>query len=427
MNVRASAICNPMYTRPLVLALVFLAVSQSRSSWGQFIPLNLEQKPLEYSETQARNRVSRIISKIESGEIKLRYDSEHGYLRSLLNQLEIPESSQVLVFSKTSMQVQHISPRNPRAIYFNDDTYLGWIRGSSLVEISTDDPKLGAAFYTVEMLSARPRIRQETHQCLGCHSSSLTQGVPGHTVRSGYSDYDGNFDAQRESFVTDDTSPFGQRWGGWYVTGEHGNMQHMGNAYLRGGSLDTLHNSNLQSLEDLFDTAGYLSPLSDIQALMVLEHQTQMNNTLTRADFSARVLQHAGPAREEAERTIQLQWIAKQVVDRLLFCNEFCLTAPVSGKSGFGSEFMAYGPKDPLGRSLREFDMNTRMFKYPLSYLIYSDAFDTLQPGLRQEVCRQLGEVLRGNNQAEEYRHLTPDLRRQISAIVKATKPEILE
>src|SRR5690606_34679598 len=152
--------------------------------------------------------------------------------------------SQTLVFSKTSMQVRYISRRNPRAIYFNDDTYLGWINGSSVVEISTYDPHLGAAFYTVDMAPWRPKFERAGYDCLACHVTSMTGGVPGHTVRSVLPQFDGSVDSQKESFISSDTSPFSQRWGGWYVTGLHGEMTHMGNAYLRGGVLDTSRSSN---------------------------------------------------------------------------------------------------------------------------------------------------------------------------------------
>lgn len=408
------------------LGVAWFAVVLIQPSWGQFVSIQLEEPPLRYSETPPQNRVSRLIEGIERGDVTLGRDPERGYLPDLLRHLEIPESSQVLVFSKTSLQVQHISPRNPRAIYFNDDTYVGWVPGGSLIEISTNDPKLGAAFYSVRTSLRRANFRQETYQCLGCHATSMTQGVPGHTVRSGYPDYDGKLNAQRESFVTDHTSDFRERWGGWYVTGSHGDLRHLGNAFLRGGDLDTTPGANRQTLSDLFPVRQYLTADSDIQALMVLEHQTQMHNAFTLADFSVRVLGYEYPDQDEEERAVQIRLIAKAVVDRLLFRDEFPLTAPISGTGRFREEFVALGPRDAQGRSLRDFDMRSRMFRYPLSYLIYSEAFDALQPVLRAEVCRQLGAILEQGEQADEFQHLTPALRRELIEIVRATKPDVL-
>lgn len=417
-------------TRTLSVAMVITSSLLSMAQ-AQFVSGDLEKEPILYSKTEPRNRVTDLIAAIESGEIALEQEGEQGYLRSLLKHLEIPESSQVLVFSKTSLQVQHISPRNPRAIYFNDDTYVGWVPGSSLLEISTDDPKLGAAFYSFRMGFRKPRIQQQTYQCLGCHATAMTKGVPGHAVRSGVPNYDGDYEVKREAFVTDDTSEFSKRWGGWYVTGTHGDLQHMGNSYLQGGMLDTTRFANLTNLDRIFSVQKYLTPHSDIQALMVLEHQTQLHNAFTRADFSVRILQSEdgemeNPGQRDAERTVQLKMIAKDVVDRLLFCKEFRLTSPVKGTSGFDQDFLNRGPRDAAGRSLREFDMQTRMFKYPLSYLIYSKAFDSLQGSLRQEICQQLKAVLEGINQASEYSHLSAEVRRSIAEILRETKPEIL-
>ena len=252
-----------------------------RTATAQFtVEIDIEKEPFRYSETEDNNRVTRLMEKLKNKELKLQKASQRDYLRSILKALEIPESSQALVFSKTSRQVRYITRRNPRAIYFNDDTYLGWVNGSSLVEISTADPKLGAAFYTVDMAPWRPKFQRVNHDCLGCHATSMTQGVPGHTVRSVMPSFDGSVDSQLESHITSDSSPFSQRWGGWYVTGLHGEMKHRGNAFLRGGSLDTRENANRLNLRREFDTSNYLSPYSDIVALMVLEHQTQMHNAM---------------------------------------------------------------------------------------------------------------------------------------------------
>ncbi|QEG01840.1 hypothetical protein Mal15_59210 [Stieleria maiorica] len=396
------------------------------------LSIDLEEPPFEYTKTEAENPVSRLIEGLEAKTIQLEYSRETGYLRSVLKALGIPESSQVLVFSKTSMQVQAISRRNPRAIYFNDDTYVGWIRGSSLMEISTADPKLGTAFYTVDMMPWRAKIKQAHYDCLGCHATSMTQGVPGHTVRSVHPEVDGSVASQRDSFITDHSSPFSQRWGGWYVTGRHGGMRHMGNTFLRGGQLDLQDNGNRLSLWDEFDTHDYLSPYSDIVALMVLEHQTQMHNAITQADFAVRQMMHERDADEDQnedpdEWNARLQLIAKPVVDYALFCDETPLTDPVKGSVIFADEFTRRGPVDRRGRSLRDFDLKTRMFKYPCSYLVYSPAFDAMQQPLKREITRQLLAVLTGANQDAAYRHLDAQTRADTLEILRETKSEWFE
>lgn len=415
----------------LVFAATALLVSLplGRAMAQGTLTIDIEKPPFEYSQTPDNNRVSRLVERLKAKELTLEHTDAHGYLRSLLAALEIPESSQALVFSKTSMQVRYISPRNPRAIYFNDDTYVGWVRGSSLVEISTADPKLGAAFYTVDMLPSRPLVRRAGYDCLGCHATSLTQGTPGHTVRSVLPEVDGRVRVQRPSLVTDDSSPFAKRWGGWYVTGQHGEMSHMGNATLRGDALDMSGNANLTDLSDHFQTKAYPTPHSDIVALMVLEHQTQMHNTLTRADFQARKLafdrtQFEATEESEAEHQVELQLLAKEVVKDLLFCDEFQLTNEVSGNAAFAESFAARGPRDDQGRSLRDFDLRTRMFKYPCSYLIHSAAFESLAPPLRSQVISQLRDVLEGRDRSADYEHLSPADRQAILEILRETRAD---
>lgn len=405
----------------------------SPSASGQFQRvLDIEQPPFLYSQTQPENRVSRLLEALRSQKLELEYTHQQGNLESLLVALEIPVTSQVLVFSKTSLQVRYISSRNPRAIYFNDDTYLGWVYGSSLVEISTADPKLGTAFYTIDMSPTHPKLQQAYYDCMACHATSLTQGIPGHTVRSVIPTYDGTVDPRRESFITDDRSPLKERWGGWYVTGLHGEMVHMGNTILSNDRFDITNNGNRKHLRDEFDTSHYLSPYSDIVALMVLEHQTQMHNSLIRADFFVRQLQYETRTDEptvefKAERQQQLRLIAKEVVDRMLFRHAAPLTSQVSGSVKFAEQFASRGPKDAQGRSLRDFDLETRLFRYPCSFLIYSTTFDALQSELRDEIYRQLKQVLSpkdssGPPLADDYPHLSPEMRADILEILAHTK-----
>lgn len=420
----------PLYLRLQAAGLMVCLIFCSKTSAQLSVSIRLDEEPFRYEQTQAENRISRLIAKLDSKDTELRYTEQHGYLRDLLKALEISESSQGLVFSKTSMQVQHITRLNPRAIFFNDDTYVAWIRGSSLIEISTVDPRLGAAFYSFEMQPWRVKLQRINDECLGCHASSMTQGIPGHVVRSVFPTADGSIDVRRASFVTNDASPFSERWGGWYVTGTHGKAVHMGNTWLQSGDFDKSQKGNLRDLVNEFDTRGYLSSHSDIVALMVLEHQTQLHNTFTKANFSARKILHeretigdgiADDKKLEAEITI----LASQVVEQLLFCGEAKLISSVKGTTAFADEFTARGPFDKQGRSLRDFDLETRLFRFPCSYLIYSEAFDLLNPRLRNEILLQLRKVLRGENKSPKFKHLDDATRTAILSILAATKASL--
>ena len=198
----------------------------------QQLPYDTEYEVIEYSTATPTDPVARLQQKLNDGDVELQFDGESGYLASLLRQLKISVASQMLVFSKTSFRTSLISSQTPRAIYFNDNVYVAWEQNSPVVEISSFDPRLGPVFYTLnQKLSKRPRFKRETHLCLRCHDSySLTGGgVPRYILGSGFADKSGRLVSHEGWHLTTDQTPLNQRWGGWYVTGTHGDQVHMGN------------------------------------------------------------------------------------------------------------------------------------------------------------------------------------------------------
>jgi hypothetical protein len=422
------------------VAVVSLALLLATAAPG-LQRFDLDEEPIRYTETPAQDRVSRLRERMERGEVSLRYEPEHGYLKSVLQHLDIPLSSQVLVFSKTSLQRQRISPLTPRAIYFNDDTYIGWVQGGEVLEVSTADPKLGAVFYTLEQRRNPESIfLRQTHECLSCHTSSLTRGVPGHTFRSVYSGRDGLPILSRGTFITTPESPLEERWGGWYVTGQHGEQRHMGNRTFRDAedarepTWDT--GANLTDLRAFFNTSRYLTPHSDLVALMVGEHQTHVQNLITRARYETlRALYYEETVGRELGRQPgelgesslgRIRSTGEPLLRALLFVKEAPLAEPVVGTSGFAEEFARGGPRDRQGRSLRQLDLHTRMFRYPLSYLIHSEAFDSLPDPAKEYVFRRLREVLNGEDADPMFSHLTDEIRRMLREHLADTKPEAL-
>jgi hypothetical protein len=423
------------YVRTALGLLIILLISAPC-----FSQVDIEAPPINYSETKADNAVTRVIDQIKSGGLSLDYDQDFGYLPALLQAMDVPVSSQGLVFSKTSMQIQFISPQTPRAVYFNDDIYIGWVKGSNLMEISTADPKLGAAFYLVEMNPEKAIFKQAYYNCLTCHTSTLTQGVPGHTVRSVVPQPNGYIVASKKSYVSDHCSPLEERWGGWYVTGRHGEMRHMGNAVLRGEHFTDEDTRNWLTLNKVLETTRWLSSRSDIVALMVLEHQTQMHNTFTRANFEVRrrlyEIDQAFPETEAANsKTVGIEEkrdfdfavddLAEQVVDYMLFVDETKIDSKIKGSSKFVREFVARGPSDSQGRTLREFDLRSRIFRYPCSYLIYSTAFDALETPLQNKIYRRLWRILTQKDVSTKYNHLDTETRQAILSILRETKTDL--
>jgi hypothetical protein len=399
-----------------------------------------DRAPINYSNAEASNVVSRLQERLNNGAAKLEYEDHFGYLRSVLRELSVPQSSQMLVFSKTSLQSRRIWPQRPRAIYFSDDVYVGFCQAGDVIEVSVADPQLGAVFYTVDQEpDDQPSFRRQTDNCLMCHGSSATQNIPGHVVRSVFPDAQGQPILSAGSFRIDQTSPLEKRWGGWYVTGTHGAMRHLGNVTMRGRDVpDKVNNSaglNLKQLPTAVDAERYLTPHSDIVALMVLEHQTQGHNLITRANFLSRTaLFHQAelnrslgkPNDERWDSTIsRIKDAGEPLVKFLLMRDEAELTAQITGTSRFAEEFAALGPRDSRGRSVRELDLKRRMFRYPCSYLIYSASFRQLPGEVRDYVWQRLWDVLNGHDAQGEFAHLSAGDRLAIIEILRETHPEL--
>lgn len=418
-----------------IATLVFALAASGSAVRGQ----EFEQPPISYTHATPDNRVSRLMAEVASGQTRLAHDEQFGHLRSLLAALDVPVSSQMLVFSKTSLQRHRIAPKTPRALYFSDDVYIGFCNQGDVLEITAVDPQLGAVFYTLDQQAVPGRFLRQTDNCLICHGSSQTKEVPGHVVRSVLADAAGLPILSAGTHRIDHTSPLENRWGGWYVTGTHGEQRHLGNLIASPradrNEIDNADGQNVTSLADRFDTSHYLTGHSDIVALMVLEHQTDAHNYLTRASFLTRQAMHYQQAlnRELGEPADHLWDSTKSriknagepLVEYLLFSGEAKLSAPIRGTSGFAEEFAERGPRDAQGRSLRDFDLQTRLFKYPCSYLIYSPNFTALPPEVKDYVFRRLWEILSGQDQSGKFAHLSPADRRAILEILRDTLPNL--
>ena len=375
---------------------------------GETTLIPIDHPAIQYDTRPVDDRVTRLSRDLLSGKIHLTPGPE-GYLPGLLKALGINPDSQSLVFSKTSFQAARIDPRNPRALYFSDDAMVGFVRGSDLLEVAAVDPKQGVVFYSFNGATNPPSFDRRD-ACLQCHTSPGTLGIPGLLIASSYTDASGMPAFRGGQRITDDRTPFEDRWGGWYVTGTHGGMRHIGNAVGHDSAhpevLDLHDTQNLTSLAKKFDDHGYLSGLSDIVALMTLEHQTRMTNLMIRIGWDARRGIPADQLNPEIE----------QMVTYMLFADEEPLKAPVKGVSTFTQTFPQRGPRDSKGRSLRDFDLKTRLFRYPLSYMIYSAAFDGMPASVRDRVYKRLFERLSADSS---------EAGKAILEIVRATKTNL--
>jgi hypothetical protein len=402
-----------------------------------------EYPVIGYSGTPTQNPVARLQERLKGGEARLQFKAPRGYLDSLLQALGIDPSSQTLVYSKSSLQIDHINAATPRAVYFNDNVYVAYVQGG-MIELVTMDDSLGPVFYTLSNhQEATANLDREVLRCLACHDkfSLAGGGIPLFLVMSTLVDVNGLLLDPDTSAPTTDQTPMQDRWGGWYVSGRQGSQAHLGNILVHSkgelAHLDKVRQGNLDNLDALLDTRPYPRDTSDIVALLVFEHQTTVHNLITRVNFKARTLVartlgsgDTSPATWAAVPSkIQpaLQKIIDPLVDAMLFVDAAPFTAKITSTSGFDKWFQGQGPRDPSGRSLRELDLNTRLLRYPLSYLVYSEAFDALPGYAKDYVFGRFAAVLSGQDRSADFARLSAGDRMAITQILRSTKPEFAQ
>jgi len=381
-------------------------------------------KAIDLGEGKCPPAINRLAVALADGS-RLTLDDQWGYLPAVLERLEVSPDSQTLVFSKTSFQTQQIWPDRPRAIYFNDDCYVAWVRGGETIEFAVADVEQGARFFMLKPPSekkateqkateqkgtqqlSQPVLIENTTRCVGCHKNAGTLGVPGFLMRSVVCSPEGRFVRGAPTYATDHTSPFRERWGGWYVTGHHGQARHLGNVVCHDPRdpdwVDREAGANQPHLPDAITPEAYLRPTSDIFALMVLAHETQMHNHITRLSFAARQLDAPADDSQPADAAIAVAAAASQkrfsrVVEEfmryLLFADEPPLSSPISSDSPYRVTFENRGPRDQQGRSLRQIDGSRYLFKHPCSFLIYGDTFAALPDRAKLAVGKRLRAIL---------------------------------
>ena len=374
---------------------------------------------VDYFAKKANDPVVRLQDRLQSGKVKLKSDSNHGYLKSLLSHLDVPLSSQLLVFSKTARAPGLVSPASPRAVFFNELVSVAWIQGAREIELTAVDPIRGIMFYTLDQpdngRAQSPPSFGRNRQCLACHSGRSSLEVPGLLLRGFQTDRTGRmlFGFSR---VTHDMA-YNRRWGGWYVTGAPKGLVHRGNLFsepenekhkLKPGFL-----SSLPDLKSRGDFSTWPAPSSDFVAHLVLAHQVHGTNLLIRVGMETRLNR-----RSDAE---------DRLIRYLVFSDEppMKLTRPDASdcrRRQYARWFEAKGKRASNGDSLREFDLTNRLFKNRLSYLVNTPLFDQLPDDARERLLRRLWQGLTHDEPEQAFRHLEKDERARIIGIVRATK-----
>ena len=397
-----------------------------------------EQPPVSYSTTTPKDAVSRLQERMKLAGLNV-HGRDKRAVQTLLDALDVPVETQVLVFSRTSLQRGRIRPEQPRALYFSDSVYVGWVPGG-LAEIVAIDPQLGPVFYSFDFADAKaaPAIVRDA-DCMRCHGGTFVRDIPGLLARSVFPDDRGDPLGRFGSRMVDDETPFGERWGGWYVTGYHGTEPHRGNTLgAEDGERLVFNPSGKRpdELSDFFDPAPYLRATSDVAALLVIEHQMAMQNTLTRSAFATRRMmayQHGlqksfkEPETDEpafdSVRSV-LASAAQDIVDRLLFRDAAVLPEGIDGDASFRRRFAEGAPRSRAGHALKDLDLNGKIFAQRCSYLIYSESFLAMPEVLKSRVFDLLGSALSGGEASGRYAYLPVDEKRRIREILLETHPE---
>lgn len=437
----AATLIGALFVAPL-LAVIASANAQIAVRNQGYIPYS--DAPINYRTGPINDPVALLQRQLDAGEVTLNYDEKRGYLQSTLDLLKIPASSQTLVFSKTSFQHTHISPDHPRALYYNDDVYVGSVKDGKALEIISFDPMQGAIFYVLDEHKVdKPVFQRAELDCTQCHIAPGTRGIPGVFLQSVFATTSGSLAPRAPFYITDQKSPLKERWGGWYVTGALASAT-MANAAVTVATspidISTAPAAReLTAFDKPFDASRYIVPTSDDVALLVLGHQTQMHNLVTLLNYQTRIALHslgdAAPKSFPADGVLdslpekqrdQIRTPAEQLLRYMLFAKETPLggldASQAIASSAFAREFAASGVRDSQNRSLRDFDLHDRIFRYPLSYLIYSDSFDALPQPASGYIYHRLLQVLTGEDKDPDFAHLTAADRQAILSIVRETK-----
>jgi hypothetical protein len=385
---------------------------------------DIDQPPHNYWQRPLQDRFTKLKPAFESGQLALERTSEKAFLVSLLRLLGLPASSQSLVFSTTSLQLSLITPRNPRALYFNEDLYLGYIPGGK-IEIVSIDPELGGIFYIFDIPRdpARPLAIERATRCMNCHAAEDTGHVPGVVLKSVVpGPRGGSLDAYRIG-QTGHHIPYEERFGGWYVTGRHAISNHWGNliGQMAEGKMTRLP----VPPGTQFDFARYPVATSDILPQLVLEHQAGFVNRAVEAAYRARTHLHADAGKLTAAHAAELDHQANLLTRYLLFADEAPLPpGGVEGDASFKADFLRNRrPVD--GLSLKDFDLRTRLFRHRCSYMIYSPVFTGLPREFKLRVYRRMGYALDERAKDKEYAYLPAAEKQAIRNILKGTLKDL--
>lgn len=381
--------------------------------------MDFKAPPHSYLDWKPKDRFAELQEKAQKGEVKIDTSSDRAFLSSLLQALNVPVSSQMLVFSASSLQSEIINPRNPRALYFNEDTYIGWVPGG-LVEIIAADPEMGPIFYVFDRLRPGgpvPNVTRST-KCMNCHAGNATRRLPGLIAESLLVSQAGSSLETYRRDVQGHQIPLENRFGGWHLTGEHNLTDNKANVMglTRNGRIEKTpvppgQFSNL----DL-----HLLPTSDILPHLVHEHQMGFENRLVYAIYTMRQLKAENKGLMSSEGKAEIEERAQELARYIVFADEAKFPAKgIVGDPKYAEDFLRDRKMTKAGLSLKDFDMKTRIFKHRCSFMLYTDTWEHAPKEIKDRVYYRMAEALR--DAQPSMPHLAAEERRVIREILKET------
>jgi hypothetical protein len=325
----------------------------------------------------------------------------------------------MLVTSATSFQKTIISPRRPRALYFNDDTYVGFVPGGQIEAVAID-PDRGPMFYIFNRLvkGTVPRIRR-SENCLTCHATAQMDEIPQLVIESVVPGRTGGGEMAFRRGIHGHAVPLEDRFGGWVVTGAPESLKHHGNILVDWKEGKAVERPVKPG--DLYAPARYLLPTSDVLPQLLHEHQVGFVNRAVAATYRTRVLLHANGDKADAIST-DLDKLSRDLVRYILFADEVPLpTGGVAGSKEFKADFLAKRTPAANGHALRDLDLETRLLKFRCSYMVESPAFAGLPTPLRRRVDKELVRALDPDTEAKDYAYLPAAEKRVIRGILAET------
>ena len=402
------------------LILLGLALAAGAARAEEAVRHRFTEAPHNYYSREPRDAFSRFLTRLDSGEIQLDAGSDQAQLVSLLRALDVPVSSQLLVYSATSFQGGLIRPANPRALYFNDEVYVGYVPGGRF-EVAAIDPDLGPVFRIFRPVqNGRPEVTR-SERCMNCHAGRTSRQVPGLVAESVICAASGaSLDGFRREQVGH-TIPLSERLGGWHVTGAHEHGAHLGN--LIGEAAPGGYRRLPDAPGSLFNWANYPARTSDLLPHLLHEHQLGFHNLVTLAVYRTRDALDAGHGIIRAEDRPLLDDLAHQLTRYLLFAGEAALPAGgVQPDADYLRDFQARRIATASGASLRDLDLRTRLLRYRCSYMIHTASFAALPVEFKERVLAQLTAALREENGGADFAYLPALEKRAIYAILRETK-----